>query len=202
MKRRIDNLLTTSFLLFFVASIGCYAQPPGDGPRPGMPGRHTVSGIIYTPDRVPAGRGILVRLVSNTGYEYTGWSDQDGKFNIGGVGNGTYSISADVGKNFEPFSQRLEIALPSGAAAQIFNSDVQLRWKNQAKAKTGVIDAELAGAPVKAQVNYQVAKTLAVKGDHKAAVEELLKAVTEYPEFPAAHPELGVQDQKLKQFQK
>lgn len=199
---RKDHSIVVLLLLLFAASVATYTQAPGDAPRAGLPGRHSVTGIIYTPDRVPAGRGILIRLVSNGGYEHTGWSDQDGKFNIVGVGNGTYTISADAGRDFEPFSQRLEITLPSGSPPQTVNTDMQLRWKDVAKPGTGVIDAELAGVPAKAQINYQNAKALSSKGNHLSAVDELLKAVREHPEFAAAHTELGVQYQKLNQLEK
>lgn len=191
-----------ALLLFLAGSIAIHAQAPGDGPRPGLPGRHTVTGIIYTPDRVPAGRGISIRLVSNNGYEHSGWSDQDGKFSIAGVGNGTYTISTDAGKDYEYFSQRLEIIFTSGTPPQYVNKDVQLRWKNAAKPLTGIIDAELAGVPVKAQVNYQLAKNLSSNGNHQGAVDQLLKAITEYPEFMAAQTELGAQYQKLNQLEK
>ncbi len=157
--------------------------------------------MVFTPDRTPAGRGIPVRLSKGTN-DFTAWTDQDGKFLIVGVGNGTYNLSVEPGDDFEPASERVEIAQARGAPPQTFNVNIQLRWKRGTLQKPSVIDAEVARAPRKAQEFFRSALANAAKGDHQGAVDELLRAIAEYPEFAIAHSELGVQYQKLNQLEK
>lgn len=193
----VGLLLLFVFALPFVATAQITGEPAG----PIVTGRHTVSGIIFTPERRPAGRGIMVRL-SSGGNDSTAWTDQDGKFIIPGVGNGTYTITADVGDEYEPLRERVEIVLPRGAPAQIFNVDMRMRLRQDSRPAPGVINAGLAGVPQKAQQNYQDALNVASKGNHQQAIDKLLAAIAEHPEFTLAQIELGVQFQKLNQFDK
>jgi len=199
MKR--THQYVASFLLLISLPFFVYAQAPGDPPRPDLPGRNTVTGMIFTPERAPAGRGILVRLSKGTN-DFTAWTDQDGKFSIIGVGNGTYTLSVDAGDNFEPASERLEVAQARAAAPQTFYINLQLRWKRDAKQKPGVVDVEMARVPKDALEHYRTANAAAAKGDHQTAVDALLKAVAAYPDFVLAHSGLGVQYQKLNQLEK
>jgi hypothetical protein len=121
-----------TLLLFSFPAL--YAQAPGDPASANLPGRNSVTGTIFTPERRPAGRGIPIRL-SKGENDFTAWTDQDGKFVIIGVGNGTYTVSVEAGDEFEPLSQRLEVALPRGLPPQTFIVDMQLRWKPNARAK-------------------------------------------------------------------
>ena len=190
-----------SLLLLFSLPVFVYTQAPGDPPRADLPGRNSVTGMIFTPDRNPVGRGILVRLSKGTN-DFTVWTDQDGKFSILGVANGTYTLSVEAGDDFEPASERLEVAQARSAPPQTFYVNVQLRWRRDARHKPGVVDVDMARVPKDALEHYRAANAAATKGDHQVAVEELLKAVAEYPEFVLAHSELGVQYQKLNQLEK
>lgn len=166
-----------------------------------MPGRHIVSGTVFSPDRVPANRGIPIRLSKGVN-DFTAWTDQDGKFLIVGVGNGTYTLSVLAGDEYEPLMERLEIALPRNAPVQIFNFDMRLRRRLEARAKPAVIDAGVASVPKKADQHYKDALAAISKGNPQAAIDKLLMAIEEYPEFTNAHTELGTQYQKLNQLDK
>jgi tetratricopeptide (TPR) repeat protein len=188
--------------LLFLQPVLIHSQISGVDPlNSNRAGINSVTGLIFTPDRVPISRGIMVRLSKGTN-DFTAWTDQDGKFIISGVGNGTYTLSVEAGDDFEPTSERLEVAQVRGAPAQTYYVNIQLRWKPDARKKPGVIDSELASAPRKAQEYYRKAVAAAVKGDHQGAIDELLRAVAEYPEFAIAHSELGVEYQKLNQLEK
>ncbi len=178
-----------------------HGQTPGDFARPDMPGKHTITGLLFTPERSPAGRGVQIR-VSRGGNDVTVWTDQDGKFTVSSVVNGTYTVSVDAGEDYEPISQRVEVTLPQNSSPQTFWVNLQLRWKPNIKPKASVVDASLAGVPAKALQHYETAKSAIAKGETKAAVEVLLLAVAEHPDFTAAHTELGIQYQKLDQLDK
>jgi tetratricopeptide (TPR) repeat protein len=174
---------------------------PGDFARPNRAGEHTISGLLYTPERSPAGRGIMIK-VSRVGNDVTVWTDQDGKFSVGNVVNGTYTISVDAGEDFEPLSNRVEVTLPQNSSPQTFWVNLQLRWKPTATPKPRTIDASLAGVPPKALRHYENARAAIGKGETQAAVDALLQAVAEHSEFTAAHTELGIQLQKLDKLDK
>jgi Tfp pilus assembly protein PilF len=178
-----------------------HGQTPGDFARPDMPGKHTITGLLFTPERSPAGRGVQIR-VSRGGNDVTVWTDQDGKFTVSSVVNGTYTVSVDAGEDYEPISQRLEVTLPQSSSPQTFWVNLQLRLKPNIKPKAGVVDASLAGVPAKALQNYETAKAAIAKGETKAAVDALLLSVAEHPDFTTAHTELGIQYQKLDQLDK
>ena len=200
MNLRNYHCRALSLLLLFFLPLMIRSQileERSGGSRVGM---NTVSGAIYTPKGSPVGRGILVRL-SKFGGDATAWTDDDGKFLIGGMSSGVYTVTVEAGDDFEPASQRLEITQSSGGP-QTFQVIVQLKMKSGARAKTGVVDAKTVQPPKKAQELYRSGIDAAAKGDTQGAVNELLKAVAEYPEFFLAHSELGVQYQKLNQLDK
>lgn len=201
MKLRIIHCLAALILGLISMPAVARAQAPGDPPGANLPGRHTVSGTVFAPNRVPAGRGIPIRL-SKGDNDFTAWTDQDGKFLIIGVGNGTYTLSVLAGDEYEPLRERFEIVLPRNAPVQIFNFDMRLRFRFEAKPKPGVIDAGMAVVPQKAQQHYRDALTQIAKGNQQGGINELLLAVAEYPDFANAHTELGTQYQKINQFEK
>lgn len=201
MQFRINHFRAILLAFVFSISLTAHAQPPGDPAGANMPGRHTVSGIVFTPERVPAGRGLPIRLSKGTN-DFTAWTDQDGKFFIVGVGNGTYYLTIEGGDEFESLRERVEITLPRNAPAQTYNLDLRLRRKIGVQAKPGVVDAEMASVPKKAQEHYRDAMAATAKGDHQGAISKLLLAVAEHPQFTNAHAELGTQYQKINQFEK
>jgi len=200
-KSRIKNRWSVLLFIVLLSTAIIHSQAPGDPPGRNYPGRNTVTGIVFKPDRLPAGRGIAIRLSKGVN-DFTAWTDQDGKFVIRGVDNGTYSLIVEAGDEFEPLRERFEIALASGDPAQTYNFDLRLRFKLGTKPKPGVVDATMAGVPSKAQQHYQDALAAIAKGDYQGGVNELLLAVAQYPEFTNAHTELGTQYQRLNQFEK
>ena len=187
-------------LLLLSLPVFAYSQLPGDPVMGNLPGVNSVSGIVIGPNRTPVGRGVVVRIFSGRS-ELTAQTDQDGRFLITGVKNGTYSIYVDAGRDLEPVTPYLEVVLARGEPQNV-TIDIQLRQKPGKQMKSGVINAELASVPKKAQEYHRNAVGMAAAGDHKGAVAELLKAVAEYPDFTIAHAELGVQYQKLNEMEK
>lgn len=129
--------------------------------------------------------------VSKWGDDIIAWTDDDGEFRVAGVGNGTFSVYASPEGEYESDPQRVEITLEQNSPPQIFNVDLQLRAIQANRPKTGVIDADLASAPKKAQQHFANAKTALSGGDAKTAIAELLLAIAEHPNFALAHLELG-----------
>jgi len=164
-------------------------------------GRDSVSGTIYLPNHRPAGRGISVKL-NKGGNDATTWTNQDGRFVINGVGNGSYTLTVETGDEYEPASQRFEVSQVRGSAPQTHFVDIQLRLKRGLTAKPSVVDADFAKAPKKAQQNYLKAREAEAEGDHQTAVDKFLQAIDDYPDFALAHAELGFAYMNLNQLEK
>ncbi|MGE3466113.1 MAG: tetratricopeptide repeat protein [Pyrinomonadaceae bacterium] len=178
-----------------------HAQTPEDSGRPGLMGRHSITGILFMPDRAPADRGIQVRL-SRGANDVSVWTDQDGKFNFGSIVNSTYTITVNAGDEYELLSHRLEVTLPPNSPPQAFFVNLQLRLKPNSTHKPQVVDARLLGVPARALEHFENAKAAIAKSDTKAALNALLLAVAEHPEFIAAHTELGIQYLNLGQLER
>ena len=129
-------------------------------------------------------------------------TDESGRFAISGLRDGTYTIHIDSDDNFEAERRDVEISVPPGTAAQVYSVLIRLREKPRKTAKVAVVDADTASIPKRALGLYQKGMALSAKGNNKGAVEQLLLAVAEYPEFMMAHTELGVLYQKLNDLDK
>lgn len=184
----------TAFSLIWLAFLPQIAstQIPEEFQPPGSRGRHTINGILFLPDRTPAGRGIQVRL-SRGANDASMWTDQDGRFSFANIANSTYTIAIEAGEDYEQIAHRLEVALPPNAPPQSFFVNLQLRYKPSVTPKQRVIDADLANVPAKAIEHLEKAKAAASKGETKASIAELLLAIAEHSDLFAARVLLGVQ---------
>ncbi len=198
------TLFPSIVFLFFTMAAG--AQSPQilvENTRSDMGGRNSIAGTVLLPTGTAANTRIRVRL-STPGAEVSTRTDEFGKFYISGLKQGTYTLHIDPDGDLEPDSQRVEISDPAAAPnGQTYTVVVRLRPKaSRAAPKPGVVNAELSGIPNRAVELYMKGLELSAKGDNKAAVESLLRAVAEHPDFMLAHSELGVQYQKLNNLEK
>jgi len=125
-------------------------------------------------------------------------TDDNGNFAFVGVPRGDYVLIIDKEQGFEPFSQNVTILAASAPPHLV----IRLRLKEEAKSETGVINAEFANVPSRAMAFYQKAFEQAQAGNHKAAIEQLQKAIAEYSNFMLAFNELGVQYLRLGELDK
>jgi Flp pilus assembly protein TadD len=125
-------------------------------------------------------------------------TDDKGNFVFTGVSRGDYVVTVDKEQDFEPFSQNVTVSAFSGEPYLV----IRLRLKGEAKPGPGVLNAELANVPARALAFYQKALEQAQAGNNKAAIEQLQKAISEYPDFMLAFNELGVQYLRLGELAK
>ena len=75
-------------------------------------------------------------------------TNEMGNFAFTGVPAGTYTISLDKEKDYEPFSQDVQvISAPGGGGGETYTLNIRLVAKNRADAKPGILNAEFAGVP-------------------------------------------------------
>lgn len=201
LERKVLRLL--SVVLFapcFVFPVMAQMIPPSAGDA-GLGGVNTITGMVLAPSGERLQRRITIRLQTATRGDRVTMTDDYGKFAFTGLASGDYRVVIEKEKEFEPYSQSVEIRQFQGFPPQLYNLSIRLEFKGRAEAKPRVLNAEFVNVPEHARVYYDNAVEKAKKGDHQGAVEELKLAIKEYPSFMLAFNELGVQYLKLDQLE-
>lgn len=206
MKQRkiaISSVVFTGISLVTLLALPAYSQvPPGltESTATGFGGNHSITGTILLPSGDPANIRIRIR-VSGHGREVSTTTDDAGRFLITGLPPGGYSVFVEPPEKYQPQSESILLDSLRGGGGT-FSMAFRLRESIKTTAKPAVVNADLVGVPKRAVELYESGGERAAAGDTKGAVEQLTKAVAEYPEFFLAHSELGVQYQKLNDLEK
>jgi tetratricopeptide (TPR) repeat protein len=201
LERKVLRLLSVVlFALCFVLPVTAQMIPPSAGDT-GLGGANIITGTILAPSGQRLERRVNIRLQTMTRGDRVTMTDEYGKFVFQGLVTGDYTVVIDKEKEFEPYSQSVEIKQFRGFPAQTYNLNIRLEWKGRAEAKPGVLNAEFANVPPRALVYYNNAVEQAKKNDHPGAIEQLKLAIKEYPSFMLAFNELGVQYLNLNQLE-
>ena len=202
LDRRI--LKPLSFILFAlscVVSARSQITPQAGGTDTGFGGQNTITGMVLLPSGERLLRRVTVRLQSQTKGDRVIMTDDFGNFSFRGLMSGEYMIVIDKEKEFAPYRQPVDVRQFRGFPPQLYQLSIRLQFKDEAKAKPTVVDANLVNIPKPALAHYNKAAELAKTNDHTGAIEELKLAIKEYPTFMLAFNEIGVQYLKLKQLE-
>ncbi len=164
----------------------------------GLGGANSITGTVLTPSGTRLQGRVTVRLTTMTKGDRVAVTDDFGNFGFRGLTNGDYLVAIDKEKDFEPFSQNVNVFQMRGTPGQNYLLSVRLKSKAGAAPKPGVINAALADVPSAALVFYKQATDLANAGDAKGAIEQFKLAIDAYPKFTIAYNDMGVQYLKLK----
>ena len=193
------------FALFCLCFAGtAFAQIssiPDSASQTGLGGAHAIVGTIFGPSGRPIESRVRVRLSSMTSGDRTATTNETGNFAFRGLPNGSYTISVDKEKDYEPVSQSVDVRVFAGSPAQTYTLNIRLALKAGKAAKPAVLNAEFADVPAPARAFYDAAVDLGKKGQHAAAVEELKKAIQQHPKFTLAFNEMGVQHLRMSQLE-
>jgi Tfp pilus assembly protein PilF len=166
-------------------------------------GNNVISGRIYFPDKQPGDIRVKVSLESTSAGTLTTQTNGEGVFRFSGINTGYYTVVVDAGDEYEIAKEQVEFnrsANGENYAARTVQLPIYLRPKGSGPAaKSGAMNAALAGVPKPALDLYQKGLEAAQKNDSKKAAELLSKAVEIHPQFALALNELGVQYLKLGQ---
>lgn len=169
----------------------------------GTGGRHVIRGRIHFPSGLRVDSRILVRL---EGYNTGGLSvmcDSNGYFQFSALAPGSYTVVIAGDENYESARESVYIdqdpPSPPGVRMPTFTRpytvDIELQPKRSAVQpnRNGVVDASLAAIPEAARTLYEQGLESARASKHEAAVTQFLGAIAQFPQFPQALNELGVQ---------
>ena len=200
LKRNVSRLALALvlFLLLIVVRVNAQISPGGQAPTNAGWGSGQITGMVLSSTGERFSRRISIRLRSMDKGDRVTMTDDQGNFAFTGVGRGDYVVVIDKEQDFEPYSENVSV-IP-GASAPYLN--IRLRLKGEANSKPAVLNAELANVPPRALGFYQKALEQAQTGNHKAAIDQLQKAIAEYSNFMLAYNELGAQYLQLGELTK
>lgn len=191
------GLALVLFLLLIVVRVDAQSVVGGPVPTDAGWGGGMINGMVHSPSGQRLSRRISVRLRSMDKGDRVATTDDNGKFTFTGVPPGDYVVIIDKEQGFEPYSEN--VSFRSVGSAPLLN--IRLRLKGEPKSG-GVVNAEFANVPARALEFYQKALNHGQAGNHKAAIEQLQKAIAEYSDFMLAFNELGVQYLRLGELDK
>jgi len=203
------TLLAGVILVTVFLASSCPAQMGGidsDPSAPGTGGRNVIEGRIYYPSGRNVDRRLKVHLEGIRGGDFFTMADDTGAFSFRRIGAGSYVLTIDVGKDFEPVSEHVDVT--DGAAARgsmigrTYNLQIQLRSKASTVSRPGTINAALANVPKEATDLYEKGLESERAGDDKKALAQFQQAVELYPDFPLALNEIAVIYQRTGQMDK
>jgi predicted Zn-dependent protease len=178
------------------------AQPPDSPMDSGLGGGNVIEGRVILQSGQKLEKRINVRLTTMTRGDMTSMTDDNGSFAFRGLVSGNYVIIIDKEKEYEPFTQTVNIIQLRGSPSQVMTINVRLKLRASSDAKPAVLDASIASLPERGRQLYTKAEELSAAGDRKGAIEQFLILTVEYPKFMFGFNELGVQYLKLNETEK
>ena len=180
-KLKLMFVLSSSAVIFATGAT-TNAQGIGDRNHAQGLGGYRVSGKVYLPDGRPA-VNVTVSVNGTETSNATSRTNQDGAYEITGLGAGNYAVSVrESGYKVENES----ITIAGGSAGSAFTVIFHLSVVGEAKAANPL----LASVPSAAVAKFQKGMEK-VASDPKIAVSLFDDAITSYPNFAAAYFEKG-----------
>lgn len=166
------------------------------------PASALIEGRVRLPNGMSAEMNVRIVLSNGSSTLNTLYTNHHGEFRFPDLKEGVYYIQA-VGNAdiYDPVTEKLYIA--RGQVAQV---TLGLKFKPETirvKARDNVVSATGINedAPLPAKREYEQAMKLASKGQLRAAVESLKRAIDLHPGYLVAHNDLGAQYLKLGEVQ-
>jgi len=146
---------------------------------------------------------LRVRLTGLRIGDFFTMTDDNGAFSFRRIAGGSYVISVEAGKEYEPVNETVDIIEVRGQFPRPYSLQIQLRLKRvSGSGKAKVIEAALAAVPKPAFDLYETALATARAGDTKKAIAQLKETLSLHPDFLLALNELGIQYWKTGQLDK
>ena len=154
LERKVLRLLSVVlFALCFVVPVTAQMIPPSEGDT-GLGGANTITGMVLVPSGQRLERRISIRLQTMTRGDRVTMTDDYGRFAFQGLVSGDYTVVIDKEKEYEPYSQPVQVRQFRGFPPQLYNLNIRLEFKGRTEAKPGVLNAEFANVPKGALVHY------------------------------------------------
>src|SRR5688500_3673529 len=116
-------------LMASVALSGSLSAQQIQGTDTGFGGQNSITGSVLTPSGERNTRRISVRLRTMTKGDRVATTDESGNFAFRGLPNGDYQLVIDKEKDYEPFTQNVNVFQMRGTPGQSFLVSIRLKYK-------------------------------------------------------------------------
>jgi tetratricopeptide (TPR) repeat protein len=196
MDRQLKHLQRLFLVMSFLIAVSGQSQIRNMMPETadsGMGGTNAIEGRVSVQSGQILERRVAVRLSTMTKGDVVAMTDDRGNFAFRGLVSGTYTITIDKEKDFEPSSQQVQIIQLRGSPPQTYNLSMRLTPKSGVIPRASVVDAALTALPEKGRTLFLRSQELAKVGNHAGSIEQLKLLTSEYPNFMPGFNELGLE---------
>jgi Tfp pilus assembly protein PilF len=176
-----SRILLTLPLLF--ASIVCGQQSSG-----------SIHGNVVKPDSTPVTSAVKVTLKVMRGDQMIAYTDQEGRFDLLNVTPGDYTIEADSDRerHFDPGSERVQVrrGIPSLVTIYLREKKTSAISNREKSISVAALDQHV---PAAAKREFDRAIRMSAEGNTLESIAALKRAIVIYPDYLAAHNDLGAQ---------
>lgn len=168
---------------------------PGAASRPLTSERlGSIRGNVVMPDGSPLSEAVKVTLKAMRGDVAMVYTDQQGRFELGNLTPAQYTIEVDPShdRRFEITREAVQIPRGGGPAmVTLYLKEKQTEARAGDKTiSVGVLDQKV---PAAAKKEFQKASHFIDEGNTLEAIAALKRAIAIYPDYLAAHNDLGAQ---------
>jgi len=149
---------------------------------------------VVSPGGRPLEAAVKVTLQDLRGSPITVFTDYQGRFEMRGIAPGTYLLEADGDNDkYDPGSVRVDVHRQTTTVATISLVAKRATKPTEASGTTVSTGEITANVPVKAKREFEKASKAVREGKTAEAIGYLRKAISIYPDYLAAHNDLGAQ---------
>jgi Tfp pilus assembly protein PilF len=169
---------------------------PGTASRPLASERQgTIRGNVVMPDGSPLSEAVKITLKAMRGDVAMVYTDQQGRFELGNLTPAQYTIEVDPNRDsrFEITREAVQIQRgggPTMVTLYLKEKQGEARVGADKTISVGVLDQKV---PSAAKKEYQKASHFIDEGNTLEAIAALKRALVIYPDYLAAHNDLGAQ---------
>jgi tetratricopeptide (TPR) repeat protein len=154
----------------------------------------SIHGNVLKPDGSPVTGAVKVTLKVMRGDQMIAYTDQEGRFDLPSVASGEYTIEADSDRErrFDVGSERIQVRRGAASLVTIYlrEKKTETLASRDKSISVGMLEQHV---PSAAKREFDRATRLSAEGNLTESIMALKRAIVIYPDYLAAHNDLGAQ---------
>jgi tetratricopeptide (TPR) repeat protein len=154
----------------------------------------SIHGNVMKPDGTPVTSAVKVTLKVLRGDSMIAYTDQEGRFELQNVNQGEYTVEADSDRerHFDPGSERVQVRRGTASLVTIYLKEKRTETlaSREKSVSVAMFDQKV---PSAAKKEFDRARRMSAEGNSIESIAALRRAIAVYPNYLAAHNDLGAQ---------